>query len=116
MQDSGVPPLSSTATIICTVEDENDHAPELAVLSHDIEILENQDPGVVYTVLAFDTDAGDNGVVTYRIAGESHKVGTLWELTKADGLEIFLFWCLLSFPANSTPSENCCSLPVRVQP
>lgn len=77
MQDSGVPPLSSTATIICTVEDENDHAPELAVLSHDIEVLENQDPGVVYTVLAFDTDAGDNGVVTYRIAGESHKVGTL---------------------------------------
>ncbi|XP_075806754.1 protocadherin-23 [Microtus pennsylvanicus] len=69
VQDSGVPPLSSTATIICTVEDENDHAPELTVLSQDIEVLENQDPGVVYTVLAFDMDAGSNGAVTYRLAG-----------------------------------------------
>ncbi|CAO2612757.1 DCHS2, partial [Lemmus lemmus] len=69
VQDSGVPPLSSTATIICTIEDENDHAPEIIVLSHIIEVLENQDPGVVYTVLAFDMDAGNNGAITYRIVG-----------------------------------------------
>lgn len=70
MRDGGLPSLSSTATIICTIEDENDHAPELIFLSHEIEILENQDPGVVYTVLAFDVDAGSNGAVTYHIAGE----------------------------------------------
>ncbi|KAL6045189.1 hypothetical protein STEG23_013880, partial [Scotinomys teguina] len=66
--DGGIPSLSSTATIICTIEDENDHAPELIIHSHDIEVLENQDQGVVYTVLAFDTDAGDNGAITYHIA------------------------------------------------
>ncbi|XP_051013318.1 protocadherin-23 [Acomys russatus] len=69
VRDGGVPSLSSTAAITCTIEDENDHDPQLIVLSHDIEILENQDPGVVYTVLAFDMDAGNNGAVTYHIAG-----------------------------------------------
>ncbi|XP_052585979.1 protocadherin-23 [Peromyscus californicus insignis] len=69
VQDGGVPSLSSTATILCTVEDENDHAPEPVVHRHDIEVLENQDPGVVYTVLAFDMDAGNNGAVSYHIAG-----------------------------------------------
>ncbi|XP_060234478.1 protocadherin-23 [Meriones unguiculatus] len=69
VRDGGIPSLSSTATIICTIEDENDHAPELIVLSPEIEILENQDPGVVYAMLAFDADAGGNGMVTYHIAG-----------------------------------------------
>ncbi|NP_001344094.1 protocadherin-23 [Mus musculus] len=68
VRDGGVPSLSSTADIICTIEDENDHAPEFIVLHHDIEILENRDPEVVYTVLAFDMDAGNNGAVTYHIA------------------------------------------------
>ncbi|XP_029393891.1 protocadherin-23 [Mus pahari] len=68
VRDGGVPSLSSTAAIICTIEDENDHAPEFIVLHHDIEILENRDPEVVYTVLAFDMDAGNNGAVTYHIA------------------------------------------------
>lgn len=76
-RDGGVPSLSGTATIICTIEDENDHSPELIVLSHDIEVLENQDPGVVYTALAFDMDAGNNGAVTYRIAGEYRKARVL---------------------------------------
>ncbi|GAB1287648.1 Dachsous cadherin-related 2 [Apodemus speciosus] len=68
VRDGGVPSLSSTAAIICTIEDENDHAPELIALHHDIELLENQDPKVVYTVLAFDRDAGNNGAVTFHIA------------------------------------------------
>ncbi|KAF5923427.1 hypothetical protein HPG69_006597, partial [Diceros bicornis minor] len=67
VRDGGVPSLSSTTTIRCTVEDENDHAPEVIVPSHDIEILENQEPGVVYTVLASDMDAGNNGAVKYHI-------------------------------------------------
>ncbi|XP_069349341.1 protocadherin-23 [Eulemur rufifrons] len=67
VRDGGVPSLSSTTTIICTVEDENDHAPEFIVPSHDIEILENQEPQVVYTVLASDMDAGNNKAVKYYI-------------------------------------------------
>ncbi|XP_036097828.1 protocadherin-23 [Molossus molossus] len=67
VRDGGVPSLSGTTTILCTVEDENDHAPKIIVPTHDIEVLENQEPGVVYTILAFDMDSGNNGAVKYHI-------------------------------------------------
>uniref|UniRef100_A0A8C5LC81 Dachsous cadherin related 2 n=1 Tax=Jaculus jaculus TaxID=51337 RepID=A0A8C5LC81_JACJA len=67
VRDAGVPSLSSTTTILCTVEDENDHPPVPVAPSHAIEVLENREPEVVYTVWAFDMDAGNNGVVTYHI-------------------------------------------------
>ncbi|XP_014399343.1 PREDICTED: protocadherin-23, partial [Myotis brandtii] len=67
VRDGGVPSLSGTTTVLCTVEDENDHAPKIIVPAHDIEVLENQEPGVVYTVLAFDMDTGNNGAVKYHI-------------------------------------------------
>ncbi|KAM8765246.1 protocadherin-23 isoform 2-T2 [Rhynchonycteris naso] len=67
VRDGGVPSLSGTTTILCTVEDENDHAPKIIVPTRDIEVLENQEPGVVYTVLAFDMDTGNNGAVKYNI-------------------------------------------------
>lgn len=70
VRDEGVPSLSSTTTILCTVEDENDHAPKIIVPAHDIEVLENQEPGVVYTLLAFDMDTGNNGAVKYYIIGK----------------------------------------------
>lgn len=70
VRDGGVPSLSGTTTILCTVEDENDHVPEIIVPIHDIEVLENQEPGVVYTVLASDMDAGNNGAVQYHIIGK----------------------------------------------
>lgn len=77
VRDGGVPSLSSTAAIVCTIEDENDHTPELIALHHDIEIPENQEPEVVYTVLAFDLDAGNNGAVTYHITGEYWETSVL---------------------------------------
>lgn len=67
VRDGAVPSLSCTTTIVCTVEDENDHMPEFLVSSHSIEVLENQEPEVVYTVLASDMDAGSNGDVKYDI-------------------------------------------------
>uniref|UniRef100_A0A673T5X8 Dachsous cadherin-related 2 n=1 Tax=Suricata suricatta TaxID=37032 RepID=A0A673T5X8_SURSU len=67
VRDGGVPSLSGTTTVLCTVEDENDHVPEISVPSHNIEVLENQEPGVAYTVLASDMDAGNNGAVRYHI-------------------------------------------------
>ena len=70
VRDGGVPSLSGTTMILCTVEDENDHAPEIIVPSHSIEVLENQEPGVAYTILASDMDAGDNGAVRYHIIGK----------------------------------------------
>lgn len=70
VRDGGVPSLSGTTTVLCTVEDENDHAPQIIVPGHDIEVLENQESGVVYTVLASDMDAGNNGAVRYHIIGK----------------------------------------------
>ncbi|ELV09857.1 Protocadherin-23, partial [Tupaia chinensis] len=67
VRDGGVPSLSSTATILCTVDDENDHVPVFVVPRHDLEVLENQEPELVYTALAFDRDAGNNGAIRYRI-------------------------------------------------
>ncbi|XP_012885169.1 PREDICTED: protocadherin-23 [Dipodomys ordii] len=67
VRDRGAPELSSTTTILCTVEDENDHAPEFIVPDHDIEVLENREPETVYTVWASDQDAGNNGTVRYHI-------------------------------------------------
>ncbi|XP_060034907.1 protocadherin-23 [Erinaceus europaeus] len=69
VRDGGNPSLSCTATILCSIEDENDHTPEVIVPSHDIVVLENQEPEVVFTVLASDMDAGKNGVLKYQIIG-----------------------------------------------
>lgn len=69
-RDGGIPSLSGTTTILCTVEDENDHIPEIIVPSHHVEVLENQEPQIVYTVLASDMDAGNNGAIRYRIIGK----------------------------------------------
>lgn len=108
VRDGGVPSLSSTADIICTIEDENDHAPEFIVLHHDIEILENRDPEVVYTVLAFDMDAGNNGAVTYHIAGEYWRTSVLsgyWPVMQM--VWCLMCWCLLHFPTKPTLQLPC---------
>ncbi|KAM6221833.1 protocadherin-23 [Rhynchocyon petersi] len=67
VRDGGIPALSSTTTILCIVEDENDHAPEFYVSQHDTEVPENREPEVIYTVLASDMDIGNNGAITYHI-------------------------------------------------
>lgn len=70
VRDGGVPSLSGTTTVLCIVEDVNDHAPEFITPRHDIEIPENLEPAIIYTVWASDMDAGNNGAVTYHIIGK----------------------------------------------
>ncbi|MBN3316213.1 PCD23 protein, partial [Atractosteus spatula] len=70
-RDSGLPSLSSTATILCTVLDDNDNSPEFMLTSFEISIPENLQPGVIHTAQAIDEDAGKNGTIEYRITGES---------------------------------------------
>ncbi|XP_055975002.1 protocadherin-23 [Sorex fumeus] len=67
VQDGGIPSLSATTTILCNVEDENDHTPNIIAPVHGIEVLENQEPAFVYTMWASDKDAGNNGIVRYYI-------------------------------------------------
>ncbi|KAM9678558.1 LOW QUALITY PROTEIN: protocadherin-23 [Trichechus inunguis] len=66
VRDGGIPSLSSTTMILCTVEDERAHAPEFIVSWRDTG-PENREPEVIYTVLASDMDAGNNGAVKYYI-------------------------------------------------
>lgn len=70
VHDSGIPSLSSTATIICTVLDENDHSPMFLLPALEIRIPENQQPSVVYTTWAVDMDSGNNGALRYKIIGK----------------------------------------------
>ncbi|KAL7855856.1 hypothetical protein AOLI_G00194600 [Acnodon oligacanthus] len=66
-EDSGITPLSSTTTILCSVLDENDNTPEFSQRSFHIIIPENLPPGVIHTAQASDPDNGVNGTVKYSI-------------------------------------------------
>ncbi|XP_067838374.1 protocadherin-23 [Heptranchias perlo] len=69
VRDSGTPSLSDTTAITMTVLDENDHQPEFMPPLHELHISENLEPGIIQTVMALDKDAGDNGLVRYKIIG-----------------------------------------------
>ncbi|XP_058887587.1 protocadherin-23 isoform X1 [Acipenser ruthenus] len=70
-RDSGLPALSSTATVLCTVLDLNDNTPEFILPTFEIKIPENQEPGIIYTALASDEDAGENGIIEYGLVDEN---------------------------------------------
>ena len=69
-RDSGSRPLSGTATVQCSVLDDNDNPPEFVRSSFQISLPENLPPGVVYTAQASDPDLGENGTIRYSILGE----------------------------------------------
>uniref|UniRef100_A0A663DYD7 Cadherin domain-containing protein n=1 Tax=Aquila chrysaetos chrysaetos TaxID=223781 RepID=A0A663DYD7_AQUCH len=83
VRDSGTPSLSSTATIICTVLDENDHSPMFLLPASEIHIPENQQPSVVYITWAVDMDSGNNGALRYKIIGGN--VGGYFTLNNTSG-------------------------------
>ncbi|KAL1023495.1 hypothetical protein UPYG_G00041480 [Umbra pygmaea] len=72
-RDSGVPSLSSTAMVLCSVLDYNDNAPEFMQASFQLSLPENLPPGVIHTAQASDPDHGVNGTITYTIEGEDYK-------------------------------------------
>jgi len=70
--DFGTPALSSSATVVITLEDENDNIPVFENVEYSVLLLENsplQQP--VDVVLATDNDAGSNGEVSYSIPDSS---------------------------------------------
>ncbi|RXN06608.1 protocadherin-23 [Labeo rohita] len=66
-EDSGTPSLSSTATVLCSVLDDNDNAPEFFQPDLHIVIPENLPPGVIHIFQASDVDNGLNGTIHYSI-------------------------------------------------
>lgn len=60
--------LFDVSTLIITITDVNDHAPEFKPGScYRLSIPENNDLSVIHTVVAKDLDNGNNGEITYSI-------------------------------------------------
>ncbi|KAM9857018.1 protocadherin-23 [Aulostomus maculatus] len=72
-RDSSTRPLSSTATVLCSVLDDNDNPPEFMQSSFQISLPENLPPGVIHTAQASDPDRGENGTIHYSILGEDYR-------------------------------------------
>ncbi|KAK2908823.1 hypothetical protein Q8A67_004660 [Cirrhinus molitorella] len=69
-EDSGTPSFSSTATVLCSVLDDNDNPPEFFQPDLHIVIPENLPPGVIHIFQASDVDIGLNGTIHYSIENE----------------------------------------------
>ncbi|XP_077397746.1 protocadherin-16-like [Festucalex cinctus] len=76
-KDEGLPPNYAKATVRVHVLDENDNAPVFGRQYYSIEVPENMESRVLFTLRATDQDAGDGGKINYRItdgdpAGDFH--------------------------------------------
>uniref|UniRef100_A0A665W9S6 Protocadherin-16 n=1 Tax=Echeneis naucrates TaxID=173247 RepID=A0A665W9S6_ECHNA len=71
--DSSTQPLSGTATVWCSVLDDNDNPPEFMQSSFQISLPENLPPGIVHIAQASDPDHGENGTIHYSILGEDYR-------------------------------------------
>ncbi|XP_068445516.1 protocadherin-23-like [Clinocottus analis] len=72
-RDSSSRPLSGTATVLCSVLDDNDNPPEFMQSSFQISLPENLPPGVVHTAQASDPDHAENGTIHYSILDEDYR-------------------------------------------
>ncbi|KAB7504840.1 Protein dachsous, partial [Armadillidium nasatum] len=69
VRDGALPALYDTASVLVSLSDINDHAPEFRDSCYPLRVPENTDLSVIHTVLATDKDSGNNGEVTYSIVG-----------------------------------------------
>lgn len=74
-KDQGIPPLSSTATVILSVQDVNDNSPEFYPQQYFVVVPEDLPLGSsVIKVSATDKDVGENAVTTYELnAGDDNE-------------------------------------------
>ncbi|XP_026550548.1 protocadherin alpha-11-like, partial [Notechis scutatus] len=68
VEDQGVPPLSSSLTLLVPISDINDNAPAFPQPSYTVFVKENNPPGAhIFTVAAADPDIAENALITYWI-------------------------------------------------
>ncbi|XP_063155986.1 protocadherin alpha-5-like [Candoia aspera] len=68
VQDQGVPPLSSSISLLVPISDVNDNAPAFTQPSYTVFVKENNPPGAhIFTVSASDPDVAENALITYWI-------------------------------------------------
>uniref|UniRef100_A0A6P4FXR2 Protein dachsous n=1 Tax=Drosophila rhopaloa TaxID=1041015 RepID=A0A6P4FXR2_DRORH len=84
-RDSGVPPLSSSATVLVTIHDVNDNEPIFDQSFYNVSVAENEPVGrCILKVSASDPDCGVNAMVNYTL-GEGFKHLTEFEVRSASG-------------------------------
>ncbi|XP_026136921.1 protocadherin Fat 2-like [Carassius auratus] len=74
VSDEGVPPLSSTATVVIEVLDENDNSPQFSHKLFQVKLPELQstaEPQEIYRMVARDDDVGPNGMIKYSLEDSS---------------------------------------------
>ncbi|XP_063155989.1 protocadherin alpha-5-like [Candoia aspera] len=68
VQDQGIPPLSSSISLLVPISDVNDNAPAFTQPSYTVFVKENNPPGAhIFTVSASDPDVAENALITYWI-------------------------------------------------
>ena len=71
--DRGAPALTSSIVIEVEVGDVNDNSPQFSLPDYHVTVDENNDVGAsLLRVNATDADVGDNGAVSYRLAGSRY--------------------------------------------
>ncbi|KAM6455401.1 protocadherin alpha-8-like isoform 6-T6 [Liasis olivaceus] len=68
VQDQGIPPLSSSISLLLPISDINDNAPAFTQPSYTVFVKENNPPGAhIFTISASDLDVAENALITYWI-------------------------------------------------
>ena len=89
-EDAGSPPLTGTTTVVITVIDINDNAPEIISPSTQAEVPENAPNFLVTSFSARDLDSGANGDVFFRLLTNTDLFvlnQTTGDLTTVSGLD-----------------------------
>lgn len=86
-KDNGLPPLNSTTVVTVTINDANDNRPMFSQDVYNKTLAENLNPGTtVFTLLARDSDTGDNGNVTYMIDSSSQEILDTFSIAQMTGV------------------------------
>ena len=73
--DDGVPSLSSMVNVTVTVEDFNNHAPNITNLPTKVKVEEAIGPGIeIYKILATDNDIGSNSKLSFHIIAGKYEI------------------------------------------
>ncbi|TSK17838.1 Protocadherin-8 [Bagarius yarrelli] len=75
-EDLGSPPFRTITQYTVRLTDENDNAPIFSKAAYEVSLVENNAPGAyITTIVARDSDTGQNSKVTYKLA-ETYVMGS----------------------------------------
>ncbi|KFD57635.1 hypothetical protein M513_01305, partial [Trichuris suis] len=75
--DSGIPPLSSSVSVVVEIIDENDHSPQFLSLDQFDVPACSKEGQYLCRISAFDKDAGLNGTVRYSLSSDEENVAAV---------------------------------------